>query len=309
MNPLGLNKKIAFIGLLNGHYASVVSFLRCIAHVGNGNSQMRAFSIVLPIDQLIEQLNAFQPDIIATYPSMAAELASHVLSGQLHIAPSDMLLGGEMLGAKSRLEIQNSFECNVRNQYGASEFLPIAWECAYGHLHANSDWVILEPVDRNYRLVEDGDMPFTTLVSNLANYVQPIYRYDIGDRVIFNRERCSCCSSFPRIEVMGRNDDVIHLINNRGEYVSLLPLALTTLIEQCGVYDFQLGQISAKKLILRLAGSHNYSIKQQKDCRAQLENYLINMGLTDISLAIEVVPYLKKSRSGKAQRICKEKTT
>ena len=45
-----------------------------------------------------------------------------------------------------RERLTRVFGAQVRNSYGASEFLPIAWECAHGHLHVNEDWVLLEPV-------------------------------------------------------------------------------------------------------------------------------------------------------------------
>jgi phenylacetate-CoA ligase len=45
--------------------------------------------------------------------------------------------------------IEQAFGATVRNSYGASEFLPIAWECTHGRLHVNADWVILEPVDEH----------------------------------------------------------------------------------------------------------------------------------------------------------------
>jgi phenylacetate-coenzyme A ligase PaaK-like adenylate-forming protein len=45
------------------------------------------------------------------------------------------------------------FQCAVRDHYGASEFFSIATECALGHLHANTDWLVLEPVDAQVRPV------------------------------------------------------------------------------------------------------------------------------------------------------------
>lgn len=47
--------------------------------------------------------------------------------------------------------IEQGLGCAVRNSYGASEFLPIAWECDQGQLHVNADWVVLEPADAAWR--------------------------------------------------------------------------------------------------------------------------------------------------------------
>ena len=59
----------------------------------------------------------------------------------------------------------------------------IAFDCRYGNLHLNADWVILEPVDAALRPVPPGTPSHSTLLTNLANRVQPILRYDIGDSV------------------------------------------------------------------------------------------------------------------------------
>ena len=306
INPIAMNKRIAFIGVLDGHFASAVSFMRCRIPPVNSNNPMRAFSISLPIDQLVQHLNAFKPDIIATYPSMAVELASQAVLVRLHITPSDLLLGGETLGDASRLAIQNAFACQIHNQYGASEFLPIAWECDFEHLHFNSDWLILEPVDRNYRLIKDGEVPFTTLITNLANYVQPIYRYDIGDQIIFNSEPCACGSSFPRITVIGRKDDVIHILDKKGDYVTLLPLSLTTIIEQSGIYDFQIHHHPPNKLTIQLVKKQSNSTSKIQKSISQLKNYLGSIGLAHVHLEIEMVSILNGGRSGKAKRIFHE---
>lgn len=307
INPMVMNTKIAFIGVLNGHFASVISFMRCSMPPMSCNQSMAAFSSSMPVKQLVQQLNAFKPDVIATYPSVAAELARHLVSGQLHITPRHLLLGGETLGSSSRLFIQNAFTCRIQNQYGASEFLPMGWECAHEHLHANSDWLIMEPVDQNYRLVTDGEVPFTTLITNLANYVQPIYRYDIGDQVIFSREQCPCGSAFPRIEVIGRNDDVIRIKDGEGNLVTLLPLTLTTIIEQCGISNFQIHYHSPEKLSINLLKNQYDSASQIQKCLSQLKNYLSSIGLAHVRLAIEIVPQFNVGRTGKAKRIFQEK--
>jgi phenylacetate-coenzyme A ligase PaaK-like adenylate-forming protein len=39
--------------------------------------------------------------------------------------------------------IRQAFGCPVTNEYGASEFLALASECACGRLHLNSDCAIL----------------------------------------------------------------------------------------------------------------------------------------------------------------------
>jgi len=97
--------------------------------------------------------------------------------------------------------------------------------------------------------VAPGVTSHTTLITNPANLVQPSIRYDIGDRVTWRTERCSCGNAWPAIHVEGRTDDILDFTNASGGRVSLLPLALATALEEhANVYGFQLARSSARHL-------------------------------------------------------------
>ena len=70
--------------------------------------------------------------------------------------------------------IERAFDCALINEYGSSECMSIAFSCSERALHVNSDWVILEPVDADYRPILPGASSHTVLLTNLANRVQPI---------------------------------------------------------------------------------------------------------------------------------------
>ena len=90
-------------------------------------------------------------------------------------------------------------------------------------------------------------------MTNLANRVQPIIRYQLGDRVVMSAERCRCGSAFPRIEVTGRTDDTLSFPAN-GKVVQVIPLAIATVAEETpGVLSCQLIQTEPLKLMVRLA--------------------------------------------------------
>ena len=89
--------------------------------------------------------------------------------------------------------------------------MSIAYACTEGWLHVNADWVLLEPVDAEHRPMPPGEPSHTVLLTNLANRVQPIIRYDLGDSVIAKPEPCACGSPLPAIRVEGRHDDVVSL--------------------------------------------------------------------------------------------------
>ena len=91
--------------------------------------------------------------------------------------------------------------------------------------------MIVEPVDAEYRATPPGDISHTVLITNLANHVQPVIRYDLGDSVVASPEPCACGNPLPAIRVEGRREDVLFMPGAHGRAVRLLPLALTTVVE------------------------------------------------------------------------------
>lgn len=212
--------------------------------------------------------------------------------------------GGETLSAAVRKRVQRAMGCAVRNSYGASEFMSIGWECGHGQMHANTDWVILEPVDERGRPMPPGQPSYSTLLTNLANHVQPLIRYDLGDQITVRLERCACGSSLPVIEVQGRRDDPLVMAGRDGQPVTLLPMALTTVLEdEAGVFDFQLRQRDDHTLVLGLDLHGPEATAVAARCRAVLKNFAVTQGLGPIHVVVELESALSRGRSGKAQRV------
>ncbi len=245
--------RIALVAATTGHFAGIVTWERVRRlHPWLGLTA-RAFSILEPIDRLVAALNEWQPAMLSSYPSMLALLADEQAAGRLRIAPQLLMSGGETLPAAQSHWLAERFACPIRDEYGASECMNMAFSCAEGSLHLNADWVILEPVDERGRSVPPGEPSADVLLTNLCNHVQPILRYPLGDRLTVLAGRCDCGCPLPRIRVSGRHDDVLRLPDREGRAVRILPLALETLIEELGdVGSFQVRQTAADRLSIRL---------------------------------------------------------
>ncbi len=91
------------------------------------------------------------------------------------------------------------------------------------------------------------------LVTNLANLVQPLIRYDLGDRVEVATGPCSCGSVLPAVKVEGRTNDVLTFESPEGRPIRILPLALATVVEETpGVHRFQAIGVGQRTLTIRL---------------------------------------------------------
>ncbi len=180
----------------------------------------------------------------------------------------------------------------------------MAWECEEGSLHLNSDWLILEAVDKNYQPVPDGQMSHTSLITNLANRVQPIIRYELGDSIRFHVSPCSCGSPFPGIDVLGRQDSVIEVMDDHGDLIHLLPLALTTAIEEgAGVFDFQIFCNNKSTLTLRLPPRSKSAGKDMHQCIDALATFLKVQGASKVRIIEEANAPIKPGRTGKCKRV------
>lgn len=299
-DPLYLSERMAFVGATNGHFASYVSVQRLRQLNPWLAARLQSFSILQPLPELLAQLNQFAPTMLATYPSVAALLADQAEAGQLQFRPREIWTGGETLSASVRRRIEDSLGCVVRNSYGASEFLSIAWECEHGALHVNADWVLLEPVDAAGQPVPPGQASAAVLLTNLANTVQPLIRYAMDDAITLCAHGCACGSSLPVIELAGRQDAVLHVRGAHNRRVALLPLALTTLLEeQAGVFDFQIGQPDERTLSLALPAGVDAATRQR--CHDLLLTFAAQQGAP--ALTIVDRPALQRARSGKLKRV------
>lgn len=304
LDPMALTERLAFVGVTSGHFASAVSMHRLRELNPWRTPRMRSFSILQSNRLLVDALNAFAPTVIATYPTVAAMLTDEVDHGALHCAPKEVWTGGETLSTTVRQRLEQVLGCAVRNSYGASEFLSIAWECARGQLHVNADWVILEPVDECGRPMPANQPSYSTLLTNLANQVQPLIRYDLGDQLTLHTERCACGCSLPVVEVLGRRDDALVMAARTGRAATVLPLALSTVLEdEAGVYDFYLRQVDDHTLELRLPLQGDEGEAALARCRRELNNFALAQELQPIRVIGKLGQIMPRGRSGKAQRI------
>ena len=303
-DPMGLGERTAFIGAIDGHFASTVSLRRLCAINPWLARTTRSFSLLDPLPDLVKALNAFDPTSIATYPTAAALLADEAARGALHIRPREIWTGGEYLAPGVRAHITRQLGGAVRNSYGASEFLAMGWECAHGRLHVNADWVILEPVDEHFRPVPAGQPSSSVLLTNLANHVQPLVRYDLGDQVSLHPKRCPCGSPLPVLQVQGRHDEPLRMAGRGGKFVTLLPMALSTVLEEnAGVFDFYLHQIDDCTLELHLPLTGDAGHEALARCSAELHAFADSMGLGAIHVHGKLGHSAPRGRSGKACRI------
>jgi phenylacetate-coenzyme A ligase PaaK-like adenylate-forming protein len=278
--------RTATIIATGGHFASSVVEALVRSRHPRLAGRNRTFSLLAPLPALVRALNEFRPAVVGSYPTALAVLAGEQAAGRLRIAPTLLLSGAERLSTPLGKRISESFQCPVRDTYAASEFMGIAFDCRYGRLHVNADWLILEPVDAAGEPVAPGETSHTTLLTNLANHVQPLIRYDLGDSVTVFPAPCPCGSPLPAIRPEGRRDETLRIELADGASRPLIPLVLATIVEEApGVLRYQVLQAGPRRLRLRLdeAPGHDRA-PVCDDVLRRLRGYLSSQGLSSVEV-------------------------
>ena len=299
-----LQRNLVLIGATEEHYASTVAAERLRKLNPWLRGQLHDLSFLQPMHRLRQALEALNPIVLATFPSVVLQLAEEHLHGRLDIAPQEIWVGGETLTPWTRAFVERVFGCRVRNSYGSSEFLAIAFECAHEALLLNADWVILEPLDERGSPVGPDVEGASVLLTNLANHVQPLLRYVFPDRVSLLSRPCACGSALPVLTVHGRDDDVLHLPGSGGRTVMVTPLAITTVVEErAGLLDYQVRQVSPGTLVLSCGpGQADADAKLRRGVE-ELSGLLAELGVVGAQVTCDAEGTLEPGPAGKVRRV------
>lgn len=241
------------IGSIGGGSPLNLSYRRAMG-MDFGLHKVQRLLVTSPLEQLVADINKFQPQYIHAYPSMATLLAEEQLEGKLHIAPEYLLTGGELVTDAMWRVIRRAWGIRPFQSYSATEGL-LAVECEHHRgIHLFEDLSIIEVVDDENRPVPDGTPGRKILLTNLFLFRQPLIRYEISDMICIDPEPCSCGRPLRLINaIIGRNDDIFYLEGISGEPVPVHPLNFHSVLaplENIKEYQVVLGDDSIIILVV-----------------------------------------------------------
>ena len=236
--------------------------------------------------EIIKELNEFNPSMLSGYPSNLSLLSSFE---ELTIKPDVVITGGELLTYEIKEKLQKKFKCYVQTHYSCTEAGEIACECSERHLHINEDWIILEPVDKNNKVIGYDKLSDKVLITNLSNYIEPFIRYELTDRVIVHSEKCKCGKNTHWLEIEGRTDDILEFENG----IMIAPMSFYKILEEIeGITRFQLIQRSNKKVF--------------EIAKKELVEYLNSKNIFDVEIILSISEPQANKISGKFNHIYKD---
>jgi phenylacetate-coenzyme A ligase PaaK-like adenylate-forming protein len=242
---------------------------------------------------LVEELNAFQPNVLVSYASVLEALALQV--GQLAMTQLRQIANiSEQLTDRARSRIEKAFGVPLPDHYAVGECLLLANGCQAGAgAHINADWAILEVVDENYRPVPPGELGRKVLITNLANTVQPFIRYEVGDQLCVTEGKCVCGSRLPKIaHVEGREAEIFWVYDgsrHRMIHASLFHSVIDALGE---VREWQAIQHERNHIEVRLELLPGSSFSADMG-EAKLRRMCYEQGLpAEVAVDVRIVPRL-----------------
>ncbi|MEA2102063.1 MAG: hypothetical protein U9P80_05760, partial [Thermodesulfobacteriota bacterium] len=262
--------RVGNVMMTNGHAASFITAKRISMDPDNRIMGNRFFSVFTPMDQLCEELNAFQPHVLQAYSTALIMLAHEQMQGRLKLRFDDprssIVALSEPVTDKMRQMCREAFGMEITNTYGSCESIVMARECeAHRGMHINADFVILEVVDDAYQPVAPGKTGTKLLVTNLYTYAQPIIRYELQDRVCLDPAPCTCGNNLPLIRsVDGRTDEIIWISRPGGGYEPIHPyIFFVPTLNNPGIREYQAEQVERDKVIFRIVPTKEGSMTDE----------------------------------------------
>lgn len=261
-----------------------------------------------PIDSIIEQLKKAGPGTVMGYTGILTIVANRIIDKNVKIKEKMIYVSGEQCSEYDKNILRSAFDCkDVRVMYGCTEAGTIASECKYGHMHITSDWIKIEPVDKDNNPVGYDKLSDKLLLTNLMNKVQPIIRYEVTDKITLHKG-CKCGCKDDWLEIEGRSNDNLKFEKDGGTVTvpSMSLLIAMSDVNKNGLEKFKNYQIAVHTNKL-LSFTLDYAPDANKqaindEIKARVDKFFNNYGIDGITYEFEHGEP-RRTQRGKYKRI------
>jgi len=174
--------------------------------VGSRRLRFTFLDLIEPFDAHLRRLNASPPHILVAPPTVLRRLAVAVLSGDLRIAPTQVVSVAEVIEPDDRVAIDRAFGVPIQEVYQATEGF-LGASCAAGRIHLNEQFLHVEP-----EWIGSDRRRFRPIVTDFTRTTQLVVRYRLDDMLRAAAGPCPCGQVTRSLEAIeGRADDVLWL--------------------------------------------------------------------------------------------------
>jgi len=243
-------------------------------------------------EKQLEMMTAMKSTVLCSTSSYALLLAEEIqkrgIKDQIHLKKG--VIGSERWGEKMRKHISDELGIELYDIYGLTEIYGpgIGINCAHGTgMHYWDDYIYIEIIDPiTGKTVPDGEygeIVITTLVKEGA----PLIRYRTHDLSRILPEKCSCGSSFPRIDtIMGRTDDMMK-IKGVNVFPSQIEEVLGSFPELSSEYQIRISHLDGKDT-MRIYVETNGTVDFLDLAKRVAEKVKSKIGFTPLVKVVEI---------------------
>ena len=267
--------RFPFPKILRLKWAFILRVTTPAFQVSKFGQRLTHFSLQLPLEEMRNKLNLFNPNILSAPPSMLKILAKEKKAGKLRIKPKRLVSYAEVLQPEIKKEIEEAFQTKVHQIYQGSEG-SIAITCKEGNLHINEDLVCVQLYDEKGNPTIPGTPCHKLIITDLHKKSQPIIRFELNDVISLSTERCSCGSSFRVIDqIFGRADDVFWSYKIRSkelQYIFPDYIRRAVISSSDAIDEYQVIQKDYSKLLVRIQLLQSKGVEKQQIKEVLIKN-------------------------------------
>ena len=231
-----------------------------------GITKRKHISVFLNPAEQVAALKKFKPHAITGYPSIMMEWAK-LLEGQNNsIHPLFVRTEAELLTKEAKKFMEDTFNCELYEEYGSAEFIHMAFKCLQGGYHISSDSVVLEFLDDGEDVAsgEEGTVHITSLV----NYAMPFIRYNLNDIAVPLDGVCPCGRTLPLMKlIVGKDEDFFVLPSGK----KIGPRLVMPIFEMAaGVKEFKMVQKRKDLIQIDIVPGRTFTEKDSDDLKRAL---------------------------------------
>lgn len=245
------------------------------------------------IDAFIDFVSRFRRGfVLYGYASSMVELARRLTEKNVRLPLRAIVATGEGIREADRDYIESALHTKFYLTYATWEVKWIALECEFKKLHIHEEYVHVEIVDDDGRVVSPGTEG-RIAVTSFESESMPFIRYLVGDRGAISEAYCACGRTSRTLTLYGRQSDIIELPN--GRVVPLFDVSTAFDTFASAVRQYRIVQTSRDTFTIQVVPGPRFEEKKEL-LTARL------IGILDQTVRIEwhIVGEIEQARSGKA---------
>ena len=244
------------------------------------------------LPEYVRKLEAYQPAMIAGYPSslylLALAFRKHARRG---INVKSVFTASETLYDYQRQAMMEAFDAPTFNWYGNSEFCGHITECDRGALHVRDEHSYMEILNSQDRPCAAGETG-RIVATGFGNRLFPLIRYDVGDQVTLSTAtECPCGRTGQLVErIAGREED--YIATPDGRLVGRLDHLFK---DAASVIEAQIVQSEIERVLFRIVKRPQYGPNDENEI---VRTARLRLG-SSIQIEFEYVDQIERTSGGK----------